>query len=120
MNTTQTPPADVLATYFQSWREQDLGSLRAILADEVTFAGPLGTAANAEECVRGIEGLAQITDELIVQKTFVDGPDVLTWFELRTRIAPPAQVANWSHVRDGKIMRIRVTFDPREMLAAAG
>jgi hypothetical protein len=24
--------------------------------------------------------------------------------------------ANWSHVRDGKIARIRVAFDPREIL----
>ena len=48
---------------------------------------------------------------------FVDGPDVLTWFELQTTIAPPAQVANWSRIENGKIVRIRVTFDPREMLA---
>jgi ketosteroid isomerase-like protein len=117
MNTTQTTPADVLATYFASWRDRDFESLRSILADEVTFSGPLGTAANAEECVQGIERLAQITTDVVVQKTFADGPDVLTWFELHTKIAPPAQVANWSRVEDGKIVRIRVTFDPRAMLA---
>jgi hypothetical protein len=44
-------------------------------------------------------------------KQFVDGEDVLTWFDLRTTIAPPAPVANWSHVEDGRITRIRVTFD---------
>lgn len=117
MNTTQTTPADTLTTYFESWRLKDFDSLRSILADEVTFAGPLGTAANAEECVQGIQGLSQITTEIIVKKTFVDGPDVLTWFELHTKIAPPVQVANWSHVEGGRIVRIQVTFDPREMVA---
>ena len=29
-----------------------------------------------------------ITDS-VVQKTFVDGPDVLTWYDLHTTIAPP-------------------------------
>jgi len=121
MNATQqkATPKDVLATYFDSWREKDFESLRSILADDATFAGPLGTASNAEECVRGIQGLSQITTAIDVRKVFVDGPDVLTWFELRTTIAPPTQVANWSRVEDGKIVRIRVTFDPREMVKGA-
>jgi hypothetical protein len=43
---------------------------------------------------------------------FVDGPDVLTWFDLHTTVVPPA-TANWLHIEDRKITRIRVTFDPR-------
>jgi ketosteroid isomerase-like protein len=121
MNTTQqkTTPKDVLATYFDSWREKDVDSLRSIPADDVTFAGPLGTAGNAAECVSGIERLSQITTAIDIRKVFVDGTDVLTWFELHTTIAPPTPVANWSRVEDGKIVRIRVTFDPREMLKDA-
>jgi hypothetical protein len=41
---------------------------------------------------------------------------VLTWFELRTDTAGPMAIVNWSHVEDGRISRIRVTFDPRPML----
>jgi len=52
------------------------------------------------------------------RKTIVaDGEDVITWFELHTKVAPPTPTANWSHVRDA---RIRVAFDPREILAGAG
>jgi hypothetical protein len=50
-----------------------------------------------------------------VQKRFVDGPDVLTWFDLHTSVAPPYPTANWSHVENGKITRIRVAFDPRPL-----
>ena len=116
--TTHTAPADVLNIYFDSWRTKDFESLRAILADEATFSGPFGTAANADECVRGIEGLSRITTDIVVKRLWADGPEVLTWFELHTTIAPPTQVANWSLVQDGRIVRIEVTFDPREMLAA--
>jgi hypothetical protein len=51
-------------------------------------------------------------------KRFTDGPDVLTWFALHTTVAPPAPTANWMHVQDGWITAIRVTFDPRALLAA--
>ena len=43
---------------------------------------------------------------------FVDGPDVLTWFDLHITVAP-RPTANWLPTEDGKITRIRVTFDPR-------
>ena len=57
----------------------------------------------------------QILDEIVVQHVFVDGPDVLTWFDLHTTVAPPAPTANWQHIENGKITRIRVTFDPRAL-----
>jgi hypothetical protein len=37
---------------------------------------------------------------------WVDGRDVLTWFELRTATAGPMAIINWSHVEDGQITRI--------------
>ncbi|MGE5292890.1 MAG: nuclear transport factor 2 family protein [Micromonosporaceae bacterium] len=110
-------PANVVATYFDSWRTKDFERLRSVLAEDVTFAGPLGTANGADECQKGIEGLSRITTDIVVQKRFADGPDVLTWFDLHTSAAPPCPVANWSHVENGKITRIRVTFDPRPLVS---
>jgi len=106
---------DVVATYYEAWKTKDFAKLRSVLADDVTFVGPLGRANGAAECARGIEGLAQVTTDIVVQKRWVEGPDVLTWFELHTNVAPPMPVANWSHVEDGKITRIRATFDPRPL-----
>ena len=109
-------PANVVAAYYDAWRNKDFDALDPVLADDVDFLGPMGEAHGAAECRKGVEGLAQITSEIVVHKTFVDGPDVLTWFELRTTVAAPVTVANWSHVEDGRITRIRVTFDPRPLL----
>ncbi|HEX5810627.1 MAG TPA: nuclear transport factor 2 family protein, partial [Pseudonocardia sp.] len=79
-------PRDVADTYFRAWKERDFTSLREILADDVSFQGPLATLDNADDCVKGLEGMAQILDEIVVQHVFVDGPDVLTWFDLHTTV----------------------------------
>jgi hypothetical protein len=111
-------PAEIAATYYTAWKGKDFDTLASLLADEVTFQGPLGTASHRIACLEGLKGLANILTDVVIHKTFVDGGDVMTWFDLHTSIAPPASVANWSHIEDGQITRIRVTFDPRELVAA--
>jgi len=101
-----------------SWRAKDFGTFRSILADDATFRGPLGTADGADELVAGIEGMSQITTGIEVERMLADGPDVLTWFQLDTKMADPTPVASWIHTEDGKITRVRVTFDPREIAAS--
>jgi len=109
-------PAAVMGRYFEAWRAGDPGLLRPVLADDVTFIGPLGSAANANDYVSSIQGLWAITTGLDIRHMFVDGGDVLTWFDLQTDGTPPMPVANWSHVEDGRITRVQVTFDPRPLL----
>jgi hypothetical protein len=113
-----TDPRTLAATYFKAWKAKDFPSLRSVLADTATFRGPLGSADDAETCMQGLQGMAQIITDIVIHKTFVDGDDVLTWFDLHTSIAPPCPTANWSHVEKGKIAAIRVTFDARELAAA--
>src|SRR5215218_11285922 len=105
--------AKVAAAYFDAWKANDFTAMQSLLADDVTFVGPLGRADNAEDYLKGIEGLSRIKSDIVVRKTFVDGPDVLTWFELHTTVAPPIPVANWLHIEDGKITSLRVVFDAR-------
>jgi SnoaL-like domain len=108
---------DVGDTYFEAWLAGDFARLRSILADEVTFDGPLGHASNADECIAGLQRMSRLMTGIVVRKTFVDGPDVLTWFDLQTADADPMPTVNWRHVENGKITSIRVTFDPRPLTA---
>jgi SnoaL-like domain len=105
----------VAATYFDAWRANDFSTFRSVLADDVRFSGPLASLDNAEDCVKGIERMSKIKTDIVVRKVFVDGPDVLTWFDLHTSVADPVPTANWSHVEDGKITEIRVAFDARSL-----
>lgn len=110
-------PRTLAATYFRAWQARDFDTLRSVLADDVTFRGPLGSADDAETCIQGLTGMAQILKDIVVHHTFVDGPHVLTWFDLHTTVAPPCATANWSQIENGKITTIRVTFDARELAA---
>jgi hypothetical protein len=112
--------ADVAASYFDAWKRGDFARLRTILADDVTFDGPLGHAGNAEECIAGLKRMSEIVTDIVIQKTFIDGADVLTWFDLHTASTDPLPTVNWRHVEHGKITTIRVTFDPRPLTSAAG
>jgi ketosteroid isomerase-like protein len=108
-------PKELATAYFDTWRTKDFDAFRALLSDDATFAGPLGAAGDADGCVQGIKGLSQITEDIVVEKMLADDEDVLTWFTLHTSVARPTPVVNWTHVQDGRIARIRVTFDPREL-----
>ena len=108
-----TDAAATAATYFDAWQARDFARLRSVLADDVVFAGPLARVKGSDDCLRGLRGMAQIMTGLEVRKVFRDGPDVLTWFDLATSVAETVPVANWMHVEDGKITRIRVAFDAR-------
>ena len=111
-----TQDAGALAgTYFDAWKAKDFDTLRSVLADDVTFRGPLASLDDAEGCLEGLRGMSQIVTDIVIHKMVVDGPDVLTWFDLHTTVAPPSPTANWSHVEDGKIKTIRVTFDARPL-----
>jgi hypothetical protein len=110
--------AGTMNTYFESWKAGDTGRLRSILTDDVVFDGPLAHVEGGDDCAASLEGLSRITSDIVIQKMVLDGSDVITWFDLHTTVAPPTAVANWSQMRDGKIGRIRVTFDPRELLAS--
>ena len=114
-----TDAAATAAIYFDAWRARDFARLRSVLADDVDFIGSLGRAQGADDCLRGLQGMAQIMTGLDVRKVFQDGPDVLTWYDLATSVAETVPVANWMHVEDGKVTRIRAAFDARGLAAGS-
>ncbi len=113
-------PIEIARTYFDAWGARDYDALRSVLADDVSFRGPLGSADDAESAMGGLRGMAEMTTHLEIRKMIADGPDVMTWFDLETTLAPSVPTVNWSHVEGDRITRIRVAFDARELAAAMG
>src|SRR5712691_1015481 len=108
----------VVETYFNAWKDNDFPTMRAVLADDLDFAGPIDHFDNADAYQQAVRGLSQMKTDTAIRKTFVDGPDVVTWYDLHTKIAAPAAVAEWSHVEQGKITMVRAVFDARPFMAA--
>lgn len=107
--------ARVASIYFDAWKQNDFATMRSLVDDDVTFVGPLAKLEGATDYIEGIKGMSQIKSDIVIHKVFVDGPDVLTWFDLHTTVASPVPVANWLHVEDGRITSLRVAFDAREL-----
>lgn len=115
--TDSASPEDIAATYFDAWKSNDIERVRPLLHPHVDFVGALGATQGIEDTLAGLGGMFAMTKQVEVVRRWVDGPDVLTWFELRTETAGPMAIVNWSHVEDGRIAWIRVTFDPRPLLS---
>jgi len=109
-------PRALATSYFEAWLAHDFDRLRTLLADDATFRGPLGTADSGDECVAGLQGMSKMMTGLDITRMVVDGPDVMTWYDLLTDGAPPIATVNWMHVEDGRIRQIRATFDPRPIV----
>ncbi len=109
-------PEQVADAYFDAWRANEVEHVRPLLSDDIDFVGALGAAQGIEQALAGLRGMFAMTRVVEVVRRWVDGEDVITWFELTTADAGPIAIVNWSHVRDGRIERIRVTFDPRPLL----
>ncbi len=100
---------EVVPTFFEPVVVDDvvrrrpvLARPRVVLADDPTFRGPLGTADDAETCIQGMQRMAQIMTDIVIHKTFVDGPDVPTWFDLHTRVAPPCRPPTGATPKTGR------------------
>src|SRR4051794_4887972 len=109
-------PMETMLRYFETWNARDFDAFEAQLAEDVDFAGPLGTANGPAECRRGIERLSEIVDRVEIRAMAATGADVITWFDLHTLNAGAVPVANWATVKDDAVRRVRVTFDPRPLL----
>lgn len=114
-----TTTSELAGRYFDAWQARDEQALSEILAEDVTFRGPLGTADGQAQCIAGLMGMLGIVTAIEVQDRVTDEHDVITWFDLHTSIADPAPTATWNHVENGHITRIRVAFDPRGITAGA-
>ena len=115
MTTTTLTPQQLAPIYFDAWQSGDADRLRSILAESVTFRGPLGERDGREACADGLLGMRQLMSGLSLTKMLADEQDVMTWYDLQTEQGDLPTV-NWSHVEDGLITRIRATFDPRALL----
>jgi ketosteroid isomerase-like protein len=112
MTTTSGSAAGVVAQFFAAFERGDLAGARRLLWDELSFKGPLDTFDNADDYIKAIGALASIVKGIQPRKVLVDGDDVATFYDMLTPMGS-APIAEWHHVRNGKIDRIQVYFDPR-------
>jgi ketosteroid isomerase-like protein len=105
----------VMEAYFAAWKARDFEALRRLLNENITFSSALGQVSNADDLIKGMQANLDVIHDVVVRNIFVDGSDVVTWFEIHTDAPRPIPAANFSHIENGKIIRAEAAFDTSTM-----
>ncbi|MFE4756773.1 nuclear transport factor 2 family protein [Streptomyces mirabilis] len=110
----------VVDAYFGAWQRNEPDVLPELFAPDIRVEAPLGPLEGAARYQDSLIRLFDLAGELVFHKRWIDGNDVLTWFDLYPRgIAEPLPVASWLHIAFGRITHVKVTFDLGRLLQAA-
>jgi hypothetical protein len=113
--------AAIVQSFKQSLEKGDVGAARKLLHDDLSFRGPLDAFDQPEPYLAALAKLHPIVERIEVKKMFTDGDDVCVLYDMVTRTpAGTAFIAEWLHVRSGKIASIRTVFDARPFAAMFG
>jgi hypothetical protein len=105
---------EVALAFESALGQKDYDAARRLLADDVSFRGPIDTFDRADAYIGALQRLGTMVERIDVLKAFEDGDDVAIFCELHMRAPlPTAFVAEWYGVRNGKIQSVRVAFDAR-------
>jgi SnoaL-like domain len=112
--------ADVFRTYLERFTGGDVDGAADLLADEFTFHGPILQANGKTEFLAGSATAAAIARGCGIHPQWVDGDAVCSIydFKIETPLGTGSiPMAEWSIIRDGKLVSSRLIFDTAAMAA---
>jgi hypothetical protein len=112
--------ADVYRSYLERFTSGDVEGAAELLADEFTFTGPLLQANSKAEFMAGSAALGPIVRGCDIHRQWVDGDEVCSIYDFM--VETPAgrgsiPMAEWSVVRENKLVSSRLLFDTAAMAA---
>ena len=112
--------ADVFRSYLERFTAGDVEGAAELLTEEFTFEGPVLQANGKAEFLAGAAALGPIVRGYEMQRQWVDGDDVCSVYDFKIETPAGAgsiPMAEWSVVRDGKLVSSRLLFDTAAMTA---
>ena len=107
-------PRELVESYIDAVARFDYEAARACLADEAfESTGPITNFDSADAFVQHVALATPIVQQIEIRKSFAAGNDVAHFLLVRTQLSEKlsVHVAQWAHVRDGRIDRLQVVFD---------
>ena len=114
MSATALTSRELVERYIDAVARFDYATARACLADEdFTYSGPISTFRSADALVQYLQLVTPIVQRIEIQKAFEAGNDVAHFLVVGTQLSEKlaVHVAQWAHVRDGRIDRLELVFD---------
>jgi ketosteroid isomerase-like protein len=98
--------------------------LETLLANDMTFIGPLMKTSGAEEYINSTKQFLQMHKATRMLKQFENGNDVCSIYEMD--ITTPGggmitlELTDWIQVANGKVVMQKIYYDPRDFAKAFG
>lgn len=111
---------DIFRAYLERFTGGDVEGAAELLADEFAFDGPILQAKDKAEFLAGSAVAAAMARGCTIHYQWVDGDNVCSVydFEIETLAGVGAiPMAEWSVIRDGKLVSSRLLFDTAAMAA---
>ena len=83
---------EILKQFYAAVVQRNFAAARQYLADDLRFVGLFETYPSADEYLKALSGLMQITVRLDVKKIIAEGEDAAIFFELQTKAPAEATV----------------------------
>jgi ketosteroid isomerase-like protein len=110
--------ADVVERFQTAMAKGDAKAARALMHDDMKFHGPLDQFDRPEPYLQALGQLGPMIEKVDVLREFADGDEVARFCDLHFKPPlPKTFVAEWYHVKDGKIASIKIAFDARAFAA---
>ena len=106
---------EVVLALGKALNDENFQIARGFVSDDMKYIGPFGVRDGAEAYLQEIQRLRLKFD---IQKVFVDDRDVCAFYNIAAS-GITVFACGWFHVKAGKVSSLRVTFDPRPLLAAS-
>jgi predicted ester cyclase len=103
---------EIVLSFIDALNEEDFHSARSLVADSFTFSGPLGFRSGANSYFQDMERMRL---KYSIEKAFADGDEVCVLYDI-TMAGKSVYACGLYRFIDGKIVSLRVVFDPRPLL----
>ena len=112
--------AGVFRTYLERFTSGDVEGAAELLAEEFAFDGPILQSKGKAEFLAGSAMAASMARGCTIHRQWADGDDVCSVYDFKVETPSGAgtiAMAEWSVIRDGKLVSSRLLFDTAAMAA---
>jgi hypothetical protein len=113
MKISTNEPKEVVLRLGKALNDESFQIARRYVSDDMKYVGPFGSRDGAEAYLQEIERLRLKFD---IQKIFADDKNVCVLYDI-TVSGITLFACGWFQVNAGRVSSLRVTFDPRPLLA---
>jgi ketosteroid isomerase-like protein len=112
--------SEIFRTYLERFAGGDVAGAADLLAEDFEFSGPILQSSGKEKFLSGSATAAAVARGCEIHRQWVDGDAVCSIYDFRLETpvgAGSIPMAEWSVIRDGKLVSSRLIFDTAAMAA---